>query len=481
VVSPALALPTRLRGDLDDQDIAGRLSQVRPICCPVDPMRRYWEGKEPFAAPTAGLAARLAQLAHLLEWSYGYRTPRHRGQRLSRRAPSAGALYPSETFLVVDTGSGWKALYYDFLHQGFYAAKADAAALAGALALPPGGAAFLLVSVLWRTVQRYGVRGYRYCLLDAGHVASNLMSVARHCGLAAVAEAGLTADMERRLGLEEGEALVLSVSVGGSLLESPVPRPPRPPSPTHILAPAIEHAPLLSPVLRRVHAFHARTLAHDRVPLSVPELSRGAVVPDLETWADERYSAKDFRPAGVPSSHLERMAEVAWRSATPGGACAVHVISLRVDGAPVAAGSVTADGSLRWSAGPRWAPEAMARRLSAACQGQSLVLGCSFAVVLSADSQQVLDGGYAGYRPFVLQCGFVGAELYREAVRLGLGTTTIGGFSDGEVASLLGDPDLHPVVVQVFGRPEAEAIKVDAARWVAVPPLSRQDSTGGTL
>jgi hypothetical protein len=33
--------------------------------------------------------------------------------------------------------------------------------------------------------------------------------------------------------------------------------------------------------------------------------------------------------------------------------------------------------------------------------------------------------------------------------------------------------------VQVFGRPDFEAVKADAARWVGVNSLSRQDGPGG--
>ncbi|PYQ20196.1 MAG: hypothetical protein DMF81_19390, partial [Acidobacteria bacterium] len=80
-------------------------------------------------------------------------------------------------------------------------------------------------------------------------------------------------------------------------------------------------------------------------------------------------------------------------------------------------------------------------------------------------------------------CGFAGAALYREAVRLGLGTTTIGGFSDAAVAALLRDQALHPVAIQAFGVPELEAIKVDAAHvvWNSTPTeLRRRQRWGRT-
>jgi len=488
-VSTAERVPAQLLFDLDRQDVEGRLSRVHKVCCPVDPMRRYWAGAEPVVTSAPQLATRLVQLGRLLEWSYGYRAPRHLGQRLSRRAPSAGGLYPTETFLLVETGAAWRVLYYHFIHQAFFAVPGtNAAAVAADLGLRPGEAAVLLVSALWRTVQRYGVRGYRYCLLDAAHVGWNLASVAQRCGFAASAQAGgLTARAQESLGLEDGEALVLSMVLRPGAHEVSVPRPPRPKGLEHLLPPAAEDTPLLNPVLRRVDTFHGRTLGGDRATLPLSDPACWGPGTGLESWADDRYSAKNFRETSVPVALLERAAQAARDAVAADGASAagigVHLIAVRVEGAPVGVGTLTDEGRLVWSGGPEWPSEAMARRVGAACQNQSIAERSSFLLVLTAPWDDVLASGHAGYRPLVLACGFAGAALYREAVRLGLGTTTIGGFSDAAVAALLRDPALHPVAIQAFGVPELEAIKVDAAHvvWNSTPTeLGRRQRWGRT-
>jgi SagB-type dehydrogenase family enzyme len=50
-----------------------------------------------------------------------------------------------------------------------------------------GAAAVIVVSaVFWRSRFKYGLRGYRFVLLEAGHVAQNILLAAAALGLAAV-------------------------------------------------------------------------------------------------------------------------------------------------------------------------------------------------------------------------------------------------------------------------------------------------------
>jgi nitroreductase len=123
--------------------------------------------------------ARDDPLGRLSDLAYGYRvTPRG----LARRAASAGAMYPIELVWLTHRDGRWALRYFDPLRQGCVDIGRPGARCAAALGLRPGQHAVLLIAVAWRTVQRYGVRGYRYCLLDAGHVLGNLAAVAAAAG-----------------------------------------------------------------------------------------------------------------------------------------------------------------------------------------------------------------------------------------------------------------------------------------------------------
>ncbi len=99
-----------------------------------------------------------------------------------RTAPSAGALYPIETYLIVNNVRGLdKGLYHyairghylEQLKQGDFSAAIAAAALGQSMC---AGAAvvFIWTAVFARCKWKYGQRAYRYIYLDAGHIAENL-------------------------------------------------------------------------------------------------------------------------------------------------------------------------------------------------------------------------------------------------------------------------------------------------------------------
>ncbi len=105
-----------------------------------------------------------------------------------RAAPSAGALYPLEAYLV--TGSG-VFHYQPRAHQLRQSSSADvrkdlckAALRQEALCNAP--AVFVLAGVYERTGKKYGARARRYVHMEAGHAAQNLLLQAVSLGLAAV-------------------------------------------------------------------------------------------------------------------------------------------------------------------------------------------------------------------------------------------------------------------------------------------------------
>ena len=73
-----------------------------------------------------------------------------------------------------------------------------------------------MTAVLDRTLHKYGARGYRYILLEAGHAAQNLCLLASERGLASLCVGGFAdAAVNRFLGLDpRTEATVYCVGVG---------------------------------------------------------------------------------------------------------------------------------------------------------------------------------------------------------------------------------------------------------------------------
>ncbi len=104
------------------------------------------------------------------------------GETLFRTAPSAGGLFPIETYLVINRVTSLESgLYHLFLPEWdleFLSAGSLGPALSEA-ALGQGMMAHAAVDFIWtaaipRSAWKYEQRAYRYIYLDAGHICQNL-------------------------------------------------------------------------------------------------------------------------------------------------------------------------------------------------------------------------------------------------------------------------------------------------------------------
>jgi SagB-type dehydrogenase family enzyme len=129
------------------------------------------------------------QLAYLLWASTGVQ--RHERGYAFRTAPSAGALFPLETYLVLHRVSGIPAGIYHYSiqhHQleelsiGNFQHQITQATLGQAMS---GDAAVVMIwtAIFQRCKWKYRQRAYRYVYLDAGHVAQNLALTATSLNL----------------------------------------------------------------------------------------------------------------------------------------------------------------------------------------------------------------------------------------------------------------------------------------------------------
>ena len=165
----------------------------------------------------------LEGLAAILDVTYAvHRTPR--GDR--RGVPSAGALYPLEIYAVCVGVAGVPAgiHHYDpFAHRLELLRAGDhrdelARALPDPEPLEVTAVALVVTGVYWRSRFKYGQRGYRFVLLEAGHLAQNLLLACTALGLPALPVGGF---YDRLLdavvgvdGIDESSVYVLLV--GGS-------------------------------------------------------------------------------------------------------------------------------------------------------------------------------------------------------------------------------------------------------------------------
>lgn len=105
-----------------------------------------------------------------------------------RAAPSAGALYPMEIYLVTAEGVDH---YRPVGHQLTRHLTGDVRPVLRRAALDEeaigqAAASVLIAAVVEQTARRYGRRAERYCFLEAGHIAQNILLQATALNLASV-------------------------------------------------------------------------------------------------------------------------------------------------------------------------------------------------------------------------------------------------------------------------------------------------------
>lgn len=146
------------------------------------------------------------------------------GQFYMRTAPSAGALYPVETYAAVSRVHGIEPGIFHFDVKGFQLERITdgipchdvAHAALDQDFLVRTHVVFIWSAVLRRTMAKYGHRGLRYVLLDAGHIAQNLcLAVEALGGGACPVAAFYDAEINALLSLDgEEETVIYMAGVG---------------------------------------------------------------------------------------------------------------------------------------------------------------------------------------------------------------------------------------------------------------------------
>lgn len=163
-----------------------------------------------------------AELSLLLKYSCGIAGKR----RIGRAQPSGGARFPIEVYPVVfRPGQNLDAGLYHYhvkshcleilRKQAFSDEEID-----GLFSYPwvkDSALALVMTAVFWRNQIKYGQRGYRQILLEAGHIGQNVYLVAEALGLKCCALSGTRDEAIEKLLRIDGvtESVIYALAVGG--------------------------------------------------------------------------------------------------------------------------------------------------------------------------------------------------------------------------------------------------------------------------
>jgi len=168
---------------------------------------------------------RLEEISFLLWASTGVQ--RKEGGHQFRTVPSAGALYPVDTYVIAHRVEGVECGVYHYGVSGHLLEEVAPGDFRGDLAraalfqefCSEAAAAFVWTAVFPRAKWKYRERAYRYVYLDAGHIAQNLALAAVGLGLGSCQVAAFFDDeMNALLGVDgETESVIYMSAVGHPL------------------------------------------------------------------------------------------------------------------------------------------------------------------------------------------------------------------------------------------------------------------------
>ena len=168
-------------------------------------------------APVSNSRLTLVELATLVYALDGRRDDGH------RTIPSGGALYPLELYVFASRvdGAPTGIHHFDPVRSSLECLPGNPDHLRSALvdrALAEAPAVLAITGAFWRSRFKYGQRGYRFTLLEAGHAMQNAVLAASALGLAALPIGGYyDGIVDELLGLNGvDESTIYLLAVGGA-------------------------------------------------------------------------------------------------------------------------------------------------------------------------------------------------------------------------------------------------------------------------
>jgi SagB-type dehydrogenase family enzyme len=143
-----------------------------------------------------------------------------------RACPSAGALYPIETYVAANRVEGISSGLYHyhagkgelvFLKEGSFGADLSRAGLNQEM-LEEAAAVFIWTAMVERSKWKYRERGYRYIYMDAGHLGQNLYLAATALDLGCcTVGAFFDEEVERLIGIDGKEEIPVYLGAVGKV------------------------------------------------------------------------------------------------------------------------------------------------------------------------------------------------------------------------------------------------------------------------
>ena len=382
-----------------------------------------------------------------------------------RSAASAGALYPTEIYVVSNGVMGLDPGLYHFSILGHSLVKLRDGRFSDALnrfvkdsALKGNPLTFFLTAIFFRSAWKYANRSYRYHLLDTGHVLENLTLSLKAMGL----RFENTFDFDDHsinhlLGLDEDREATLAVCRVKGKLDAPL----KPSENRTIedLPETMKRASRVSPreaVVPEVLAVHTSGygIMPDKTDLNVcndlgiipksrvqvPQVS----IPDPGLSYPEavfrRRSSRNFVDEALPAAYLRALLNVI--NASYFGSTERYARSICTGFLTAGVESIE-DGFYLMDENKGGvglvAPGPFTGAMSHICLDQEWMGGASLHFVFMTNMALLEEAcGPRGYRYAMLTAGRMGERLYLGASALGLGCCGIGAFYDGEASRLLG-------------------------------------------
>lgn len=361
-----------------------------------------------------------------------------------RAAPSAGALYSNEVYLAAERTAGVDpgVYYYDVLGDALVLIRPGAPAQIMGRALEQrqdaGAAAWIvLTNVFERYRWRYANRGYRYALIDSGHIGENIRLAAEAVGCAARRVERFADDVIHDLLAVDGRReAVCSIHA--------IRHTPERGARIRTLAPALPTKREGLDVVERYHeTTKLITLPSRASETSAPHaqrerrtISRGEPDPtaSLDAVIRKRRSAAQFQDRPISTDHMAFLTTTAG-APLPQNALDLLVILHRAQG--FEPGLYRYDASrdrleLMRSGDLR---EPLAR--VSLGQRKAAQAGAAFLVVADLEAA-VRDRGERVYRDLLIDAGALAQRLYLAAETVGLAARNLAAFTDDALNDLAG-------------------------------------------
>jgi SagB-type dehydrogenase family enzyme len=375
----------------------------------------------------------LASLGEMLFLSAGITL--QRGGNALRAAPSSGALFPSELYVIARSIDGLApgVYHYDPEHHRLDVLGPIPRSV-GATQASEADAVVVLSALFRRTGYKYHNRAYRYAAADGGHLLENVRLGAHRAGMHAQflpefddAEAARTIAVD---GVEEGVLALVALS------RKPASQPG--PGSNH-LAPAASLGATtigVTGLVQHATSLHGRAAAvGDIVALPKPV----PATRDLHDTIAHRRSERRFGAGAMPLSALSSLLADATQASQLSGAVTLNVVSNRVAGLPRGVYRYLPTHALERVRSGDFQAAARSAALS-----QDVIGDAAAVLILSADRDAIFSQGARGYRHVLIEAGLVGERWLLGAAARGLAACPVGAFYDDEAAVLIGrDPHRH--------------------------------------